>query len=217
MKKLALLAVLVLTVVSCTKKETPPCPPADSTTGRVAATLNPLCEELSQLETEEEIKVWIDGHKEALCDGSLYECVINEHIIDFATYYDFVRAKWHDGKPEFKTFKWDQVKLYLGNKCYPDYIGFDIDPATSKIIDFKTIPFTTSETVYSAPLFRAIDKKVGGLGTDDVFTFVVGTVNGTDKVLFSVYCKATKTTMFFDISDNPTLLPDFYINNLVKK
>jgi hypothetical protein len=215
MKRLALLAVLVLTVVSCTKKETPPCPPNPAPAAGLAA--NPICEELSHLETEEEIKAWIDGHKEALCDGSLYECVINEHIIDFTTYYDFVRTKWHDGKPEFRTFKWDQVKLYLGTKCYPDYIGFEIDPATSKIIDFKTIPFTTSETVYSPPLFRAIDKKVGKLADDDVFTFVVGTVNSTDKVLFSVYCKATKTTMFFDISDNPTLLPDFFVHNLVKK
>jgi len=217
MKNIALVAVVMLTLFSCKQNENAPKPYPEVHKPAVAArhAVNPLCDELSQQQSEAAIKVWIENHQVELCDGTLYECVLNEHKIDFTTYYTFIRDYWQLNDPKYKTFTWLEIKHAIADKCYPDYVGFKID-SHDQITDLKIMPFTTTESCYSAPLFRAIDKLSGTLADDDQFKFTLAKVKGAKKVIFTVELKSMGTTFFFDISDNPTLVNDFYSSKLAK-
>jgi hypothetical protein len=215
MKNIALVAVLVLTLVSCKQKESTTVPQVDTPSVSKPAA-NPLCDELSQIQDEAEIDRWIAAHKTDLCDGTLYECVVKEHKLDFKTYYAYIDNAWPNGNPNFKTIKWQVIKDFIGDKCYPDYVGFKLDNQ-EQITDLKIVPFTKVEAVYSPALFRSIDKLTGGLGIDDEFTFVTGKIGTARKVIFSVEHISTGQTYFFDISDNPTFVVDYYKDKLKKK
>lgn len=216
MKKLALVAALVLTLVSCKQKESSPNPQVDTpavTKPAVAVSqpANPLCDTLAHLQTETEINDFIKKHYDELCNGTLDECILPIHEIESTKYDSLVKDYWVTRTPLVKTMSWSDVKALVGDRCYPDYIGFKI--VNEQITNLTVVnQFSTTETCYSMPLFRAIERlKV--LSNTDKFTFTLAKICGKTKVVFSVE-KKTGDMYYFDISDNPTKKGDDFINKL---
>ena len=213
MKKLALVAALVLTLVSCNKKENTDCPKEDPATACTPTTVskpaaNPVCDELGQEPTPAEIDHWITAHEKELCAGALDECILKFHSIDAIKYDSLIKGYWATGIPLTKTFMWRDIQRMTAGKCYPKYIGFYI--GQDVVTDLKPLSaFDSTQTCYSMPLFNAIGKLVGGLDPADTFTFTLAKVGQDTRVVFSVVHKFSGATFFFDISDNPTRAHDF--------
>ncbi len=199
MRKIVVLLIAVLAFVGCkessvkTKKEDI----------QKKVTKNPKCDELSRLKTDEEIKLWIDQNKDELCDGTLFECILEAHKISFQDYYIMVKDYWKLANPKYKSFTWLEIKNKIQDRCYPDYLGFKIDN-NNDITDLKITSFTTTETCYSIPLFKAIDKINNGLKDTDEFFFTKGLVGGKEKIIFFIDNRSLNNIFFLDISDNPT-------------
>lgn len=221
MKKLLLIVGMIFTLVSCNPKESNDKKEANDSTATATTTTvavggkerNPLCIELGRLQTQEERERWIEMHREALCDGTLYECILQEHKVDFEKYYGLVKDYWGIRTPKYKPVTWLEIKKLIGDKCYPNYVGFEIS-GQDEILGLRMLTaFNDGETCYSPALFRAVDRLLGGLKDTDEFTFTLAKVGGEDRVVFHISDKITGITSFYDISDNPTFIEKYNFKN----
>lgn len=203
MKRIIFVLVTSLVLLSCKNEKEPVI--EEAVTATTTAERNPICDELTNIQDQEELQIWINNHQTELCDGTLFECVLKQHNVNFKEFYKMINDYWKGKEPDFKSFTWLEIKNKIENKCYPDYLGFFVD-SNKKITDLKIMTkFTTSETCYSIPLFRAIDKHNNGLKDSDEFVFTRGIVNGQEKIIFYIENKVSKIVEFYDISDNPTI------------
>ena len=165
--------------------------------------INDYCDELNKIDTKdtEEIQKWINKHEADLCNGNLYMCILDRHDIKQSIFNTMV-------VPNVVPFKiyWSEIRdKYIFDKCYDDYLSFDIN--NHKIISLKMVKsFTKKPSCFSPVLFRAIDKK-NKLKDDDVFEFYIANdINGDECVVFKVKNNAL-IYGYYDLTLDPTLLP----------